>query len=120
SVIQGGLGFVLGPVGVDANVGALRSDVKSIQACQTNPNSTGCNSNSKVTASGLLQLRVMGAGRSNLSLSLFGGGSMDLTSYDVIDCSGLTGLALSTCTSYRDQHAAKQLTIPVGASLGLR
>ena len=120
SVVQGGLGFVLGPVGIDANVGALRSDVSCVQACQNNPNSTGCNANSKVTASALLQLRVAGAGRSNLSVSLFGGGSMDLTSYDVIDCTGLTGTALTVCTNYRDAHAAKQLTIPVGAAVGYR
>ena len=120
SVIQAGLGFVLGPVGIDANVGSLRSDVKSLQACSTNTSAAGCNANSKVTASGLLQLRIAGAGRSNLSLSLFGGGSMDLTSYDVIDCTGLTGTALTYCTGYRDARATKQLTIPVGAAIGYR
>jgi hypothetical protein len=117
SVMQAGLGFVLGPVGVDANVGALRSDIKSLQACNTNTGS-GCNANSKVTASALAQLRVLGAG--NLSLSLFGGGSMDLTSYDAIDCTGLTGTIATACNSYRSSRQTKQLTIPVGAALGLR
>ena len=120
SVIQAGLGFVLGPVGIDANIGSLRSNVASLQACNNNPNSAGCNPNSKVTASGLLQLRVAGAGRSNLSLSVFGGGSMDLTSYDAIDCTPYTGPALTFCNNYRDARATKKLTIPVGAAIGFR
>ncbi|HEY2806433.1 MAG TPA: hypothetical protein VGI92_11310 [Gemmatimonadales bacterium] len=120
SVFQGGLGFVLGPVGIDANIGSLRSNLKGIQACQSNPSGSGCNANSKVTASALAQIKVMGGGRSNLSLSIFGGGSMDLTAYDALDCSSFTGLNLTICQAQRDQHAAKQLTIPVGAALGLR
>ena len=119
SVIQAGVGFVLGPVGIDANVGALRSDVKDLQACNTNTGS-GCNANSKLTASGLFQLRVAGAGRSNMSLSIFGGGSMDLTSYDVINCTGLSGAALLYCQGFRDSRATKQLTIPIGAAIGYR
>jgi hypothetical protein len=119
SVIQAGLGFVLGPVGIDANVGSLRSDIRSFQSCNT---STGanCNADSKLTASGLLQLKVMGGGRSNVSLSLFGGGSMDLTGYDALDCTGFTGTALTICTNMKAQRQTKQLTIPVGAALGLR
>jgi hypothetical protein len=117
SVIQAGLGFVLGPVGIDANVGALRSDVKTLQACNTSTGA-GCNEDTKVTASGLLQLKVMGGGRSNVSLSLFGGGSTDITSYDAIDCSTVAPANLAICQSYRDSRATKQLTIPVGAALG--
>ncbi len=121
SVVQGGLGIVLGPIGIDANVGALRSDVKGLQACQANPNTASCNANSKVTASALLQLHLLGGARSNLRLSLFGGGSADVTAYDVIDCTGVTPVsAFNQCQSYRDQHSAKQLTIPVGAAVGVR
>ncbi len=120
SVIQGGVNFVLGPVGLDASVGALRSDVKGIQTCQANPSTGGCNANTKATASLLAQIKVAGGGRSNLSMSIFGGGSLDLTAYDALDCSSFTGIQLSACQAYRDQHAAKQLTIPVGAAIGLK
>ena len=119
SVVQGGLGFVLGPVAIDANVGMLRSDASQLPSC--NP-TTGqnCDPETKATASALLQLKLMGGGLSNLSLSLFGGGSMDLSGYDALDCSGLTGLPLAYCNNTQASHQAKQLTIPVGAALGLK
>jgi hypothetical protein len=118
SVIQAGLGLVLGPVGIDANVGTLRSDVKNLQICSSNP--SGCDDSQKITASALLQLKVMGGGTSNLSLSLFGGASTDMTSYDVIDCTSVPPAQQTFCTAYRDSRATKQLTIPVGAAIGVR
>ncbi len=119
TVIQGGANFVLGPIGLDASVGTLRNTVKSLQTCNTTTG-VNCNANSKVTASALAQLRIMGGGPSNLSLSIFGGASTDLTAYDALNCTGLTGAALTYCTAKRDSMTVKQLTIPVGAALGIR
>lgn len=118
TVVQAGASFVLGPVGVGANVGTLRDDVKNLSTCNT---STGanCNTKSKLTASALAQIRVMGGGESSWSLSLFGGASTDLTAYDALSCTGLTGAALTYCTAKRDSLTVKQITIPVGAAIGL-
>lgn len=118
TVVQGGVTFALGPVGIGASVGALRNDVKSLSTCNTSTG-TNCNTNSKLTASALAQLRVAGGGESSWSLSLFGGASTDLTAYDALDCSSFTGAALTYCQAKRDSMTVKQLTIPVGAAIGL-
>ena len=91
SVIQGGVTFALGPVGLGANVGATRNDFKNIS------NGTGgtVGAQTKITASALAQLRVYGGGASPFALSLFGGASMDVQAYQ------FSGLA--RCASH--QHA---------------
>ena len=119
TVIQGGLTFALGPVGIGANVGALRNDVSSIQDCTAGA-STTCDTQTKVTASALAQLRIAGGGTQSVSLSLFGGGSMDMNAYDALDCTGLVGTPLATCQAISEQNQAKVLTIPVGVAVGLR
>lgn len=103
-VIQAGLGFVLGPVGIDANVGSTKETIDAAHGCTTGPN-VGC-ADSRATVSALAQLRVMGGGHNNLSLSLFGGGSMDLDTAEA-----LAGGSLGS---------NKLVTIPVGAAIGLR
>lgn len=122
TVIQGGVNFVLGPVGLDASLGTLRNNIKSLSMCNTTTGAN-CNTNTKLTAGGLAQLRVMGGGSSNLSLSLFGGASTDVTAYDAIDCSSFTTLTtptLAQCQATKAAVATKQLNIPVGAALGLK
>lgn len=119
TVIQGGLTFALGPVGLGANVGALRSDASAIQDC-TSGASTTCDTQTKVTASALAQLRIAGGGASSVSLSLFGGGSVDLNAYDALDCTGLTGTPLAFCQAASEQNQAKVLTVPLGVAVGLR
>ena len=101
TVIQGGLGFALGPVGIDANVGINKANFTAAQGCFSSP-TVNCGPQ-KVTVSALAQLRLYGAGQHALSLSAFGGASLDVTGYDIS-----LGAA-----------ANKQLTIPVGAALGV-
>ncbi|MFI5208288.1 MAG: hypothetical protein ACHQX4_09740 [Gemmatimonadales bacterium] len=122
TVIQGGANFVLGPIGIDASVGTLRNNIQALQTCTAGA-PANCNTNSKLTASALAQLRIMGGGPSNLSLSVFGGASTDLTAYDALDCSSFTTVTTPTLAQCQAQKAAltvKQLNIPVGAALGLR
>src|SRR5712692_3695903 len=92
TVVQGGVTFALGPIGIGANVGARNDDIKNISN-----NCSGCSSQTSVTASALAQLRVMGGGNSNLSLSLFGGGSMDLKAPDF---AGLTQAQKDSLAAY--------------------
>ena len=108
SVIQGGVTFALGPVGIGANVGATRNDFKNI----SNGSGGTVGAQTKVTASALLQLRVLGGGLSPLSLSLFGGASMDVQAYQ------FSGLA----DSIKNQlgGASKVLTIPAGVAVGIK
>jgi hypothetical protein len=101
TVIQAGVTLALGPVGLGANVGALRADVDQIQTCSQNP-SLACDE-TQVTASALAQIRVAGGGSSSYALSIFGGASTDITARQI------AGI---------DQ--ARQLTIPLGAALGIR
>ena len=108
SVIQGGVTFALGPVGIGANVGATRNDFSAIQK----PSGGNLGTESKVTASALLQLRVFGGGINPLSVSLFGGASMDVKAYD------FAGLP----DSIKNQlgGSAKVVTIPAGAAIGVK
>jgi len=117
-VIEGGVSLAVGPVGLSANVGTLQSDLKSTQTCISNP-TLNC-SNQHISASALAQLRVMGGGRSNVSLSLFGGAATDITAADVLNCSSLPAIQQPTCNALSAQFATKQLTIPLGAAVGLR
>jgi len=105
SVIQGGVTFALGPVGLGANVGATRNDFKSL-------GTTNVGAQTKVTASALAQLRVYGGGASMLALSLFGGASMDVQAYQ------FSGLADSIKAQLGG--SSKVLTIPVGAAIGIK
>lgn len=112
TVIQGGVTLAAGPVGLGVNVGALRNDVKNIQGC-SGGSVTGCNPQTRVTGSALLQLKLMGGGLNPISLSLFGGASTDFGAFDV------TTLPALVPQSTRDSLQTKQLTIPVGAAIGL-
>lgn len=111
TVVQGGVTFALGPIGVGANVGAKNNDIKSISN-----NCSGCSSQTSVTASALAQLRIMGGGQSDWSLSLFGGASTDLKAYDF---AGLTQAQKDSLAAHGMYDGMKTFTIPVGASLGL-
>ncbi len=119
-VIQGGLSLAVGPVGLGANVGVLKDDLAQTQTCVQNP-SLGCEDQT-VTASALAQLRVAGGGASNLSLSVFGGASTDITAADAFDCSTVPPANQALCAQIAAQYGAgaRQLTIPVGVAIGLR
>jgi hypothetical protein len=101
TVIQAGVSLALGPVGIGANVGSLRANLEESQQCANQP-TLDCEDN-YVTASALAQIRVAGGGRQNLSLSVFGGASTDITAYDIAGV-----------------EQPRLLTIPVGAAIGLR
>ncbi len=120
-VIQGGLSLALGPVGLGANVGMLKDDFDESQTCVQNP-SLGCE-DQHLTASLLAQLRVAGGGGSNLSLSLFGGASTEITAADAVNCGSLaTPQEQQTCSALVAQYGAgaRELTLPVGVAVGLR
>jgi len=116
TVIQGGITFALGPVGLGVNVGALKSNAEDLQACVNNP-TLECE-DQKVTGSALAQLRVAGGGNTSLSLSLFGGISTDINAYDAVQCS--TFPDPQACQDYVDARNLKVLTIPVGVAVGLK
>jgi hypothetical protein len=105
NVLEGGVSLALGPVGLGATVGMTRNDFGTIQN-----NDVG--TQTKATASALVQLRVYGAGASPLALSLFGGASMDVSAYSFS----------SLPDSIRNQLGgdSKVLTIPAGVALGIK
>jgi hypothetical protein len=105
TVVQGGVSFALGPVGLNANVGLDRNDISSVSTC-VSTQSLSC-IGKKVTASALAQLRFYGGGINNLSVSAFGGASVDISGYDV------------ALYQYNASFQSKQLTIPVGVAIGL-
>lgn len=113
TVVQGGVTFALGPVGIGANVGARRNDLENASSGCSN-----CDPETAVTASALAQIRVAGGGRSNLSLSLFGGGSVDLKAYDFAGLTQAQKDSLALIGIYGD--SIKVLTIPLGVAIGLR
>jgi hypothetical protein len=108
SVLQGGVTFALWRLGIGANIGATREDFSAIQK----PGGGNVGTQSKITASALAQLRVLGGGRSLWSFSLFGGASMDVKAYD------FAGLP----DSIKNQlgGTSKVVTIPVGVALGIK
>jgi hypothetical protein len=114
TVYEVGLGFVLGPLGIDANVGAQRSAISSIQTC-TNAGvpTSGCDPRTKASASALAQLRFAGGGQSPWSLSAFGGASMDVSAYGVGSLTAAQAAAIGIDTT-------KTLAIPVGLALGYK
>ena len=101
TVAQAGLSLAMGALGLNANVGTNFNRAREI--------GTGgeYDLSDSFTGSALAQIRVAGGGRSNLSLSVFGGGSMEVTGSEV---------ALGTVNVEYPKYA----TFPVGASLGLR
>lgn len=101
TVAQVGASLALGPIGVNANVGTNFNRAREIGAGGTYDLSDS------FTGSALAQLRVAGGGRNNLSLSVFGGGSMEVTGAEV---------ALGT----QNIEYPKFASFPVGAALGLR
>ena len=112
TVVQGGVMFALGPIGLGANVGMLNSDLKSVTSgCST------CSSQTAATASALAQLRVMGGGQDNMALSLFAGASMQLKALDFANLTTAQKDSLAAYGVYGD--STKQINIPVGAALGL-
>ena len=111
NVLQGGVTFAIGPVGIGANVGATRNDFKAI-----NSSDSLLGSQTKVTASALLQLRVYGGGLSPWALSLFGGASMDVNGFSFANIGSLP-TAIQDSIKGRNPEV---LTIPVGAALGLK
>ncbi len=120
TVIQGGVTLALGPIGIGANVGALKNSISSLQQCQSGV-ITSCNPQTKVTGSALLQLKLMGGGINPLSLSLFGGASTDFTGYDVAKYSyhPTTPADSAFVKAFQDSIGVKELTIPVGAAIGV-
>ncbi len=106
TIVQGGVSFALGPVGIDASVGMPKGQLSTAQGCVKTP-TISCSS-TKVSAAGLAQLRIMGGGRNPLALSLFGGASFDVSAYDAVHFD-------STNNWFTD----KQLNIPLGVSVGL-
>jgi len=108
SVIQGGVTFALGPVGIGANVGATKNDFTAI----SNGSGGTVGAQTKVTASALAQLRVFGGGLSPWALSLFGGASMDVKAYQ------FSGLPDSIKNALGG--SSKVVTIPAGVALGLK
>jgi len=115
TVIQGGVTFALGPIGIGANVGAKRNDINSAlnNTCST------CSTQTAVTASALGQLRVLGGGRSMWSVSAFAGASMDLNAYDYasLNLTAQQTAQLQALGIIGD--GSKLLTIPLGAAIGL-
>ena len=101
TVVQAGVSLALGPIGLGANVGTNLNRAREITA------GSDYSPSDNFTSSALAQLRIMGGGRSPLSLSLFGGASMDITGSDI--AAGTLDIAYPKYTS-----------IPVGAALGLR
>ncbi len=113
SVIQGGVAFALGPVGIGANVGTTRNDFKTITSGEASAN---VGASTKATASALLQIRLAGGGVSPWAFSLFGGASMDVNGFTFANIGSLP-------TSVQDSIKSanpKVLTIPVGVALGLK
>lgn len=118
-VFQGGVSFAAGIVGLGLNVGATKNDLENVQDCVGAP--VTCESQTKVTGSALLQLRLVGGGQQNGALSVFGGVSSDFSGYDSPEfqsyCADNGGfINQATC----DSLAVKVLTLPVGVSVGFK
>ena len=115
TVYQGGLTLALGPVGIGVNAGVTSNTFKAVQNGAT---TTTLPSNTKVTASALLQLRVLGGGLVPLSLSLFGGASYDVNAYS-FGSSIFKSLPQALQDSIKGANP-QTLLIPVGAAVGLK
>lgn len=100
TVVQGGLTFALGPIGIGANLGMNFNKARRLSATDS------VDANTSVTASAIAQLRLLGGGTSPLALSIFGGASSDVTTQEVG--------AASVGMKY-----PRFMNLPVGAALGL-
>jgi hypothetical protein len=114
TVVQAGLTLALGPVGLGANAGMTNNDFKTVTS---GAHTANIGTQHKFTASALLQLRLMGGGLNPLSLSLFGGGSYDVSEYDF--GSGFSSLPLAIQDSVKSANP-KTLLIPAGIAVGLK
>jgi hypothetical protein len=101
TVVQGGVSFALGPVGIGANLGMNFNKAKSLASGDT------VDANTNITASGIAQLRLLGGGAHLLSLAIFGGASAEITAQEVAAASA--GLKFP-----------RLLNLPVGAAVGLQ
>jgi hypothetical protein len=99
TVVQGGVTFALGPVGIGANVG---TNFRRAQAL-AGGDSVGINDN--FSGSALAQLRLIGGGRLPAALSVFGGATADITAQEVV--------AASVHIKY-----PRLMNFPVGVALG--
>ena len=113
TVYQGGVTLALGPVGIGANVGMTSNAFKTVTS---GPSSANLGTETKATASALLQLRLMGGGLNPLSLSIFGGASYDVSAYNFANLSSLPTAIQDSIKSANP----KLLTIPAGAAIGVK
>jgi hypothetical protein len=100
SVVQGGLTFALGPLGIGANVGTSLQRAKQLSA----GDSIGLKDN--FTASAIAQLRILGGGINPLALSVFGGATTEMTAQEAAAASVHVKIP-------------RLMNFPVGAALGL-
>jgi hypothetical protein len=105
TVVQAGVSFALGPIGLNVSAGMPKGQLSTAQGC-IKTTTVEC-SDQKYSAAALAQLRLMGGGINPLSLSVFGGASMDLTGYD------------AAAFNLGSGNLPKELNIPVGAAIGL-
>lgn len=103
TVAQVGANFVLGPIGIGANVGTNFNRLRQLSSSRTYQLSDN------FTGSAIVQLRLMGGGVNPLSLSLFGGANMEVTGAE---------LAYASVAGAKAPYP-KFMTFPVGAALGL-
>jgi hypothetical protein len=101
TVVQGGVSLALGPIGLGVNVGTNFNRANDIAS------GNQYNLSDNFTASAIAQLRVLGGGRNNLSLSVFGGGSVDITGSEI-------------AAGSQNIQYPKFANFPVGAALGYR
>ncbi len=111
NVVQGGVTFALGPVGIGANLGATRDDFKAM-----NSSDSLLGTQTKVTASALAQIKVYGGGLSPWAVSIFGGASYDINGFDFAN---ISSLPQAVQDSIKNRNP-KVLTVPVGAAIGLK
>lgn len=104
TVAQVGANFVLWRIGIGANVGTNFNRARELAASRSYELSDN------FTGSAIAQFRVIGGGISPLSLSIFGGASMDVTGSD---------LAYASVAGASAPYP-KFMNFPVGAALGLR
>ncbi len=102
TVVQGGVTFALGPLGIGANVG---TNFRRAQALAGGTDTIGINDN--FTGSAIVQLRLAGAGQKPYALSIFGGASADITAQEVA--------AATVRVKY-----PRLMNFPVGGALGYR
>lgn len=98
TVVQGGVSFVIGPVGISA---AAAANLRQVDQCASNQ--ANCDINTQVSAGALALIKVFGGGQKPVSVSLFGGASTDLNAID-----------------YLGVQQPKQLNIPLGVAIGYR